>query len=70
MDALAISTPCIKTCVLDPRSGLCLGCGRTGAEIASWAGLEEANRRAIMDGLAARLANARTRAARGRRRQA
>lgn len=43
-----ISTPCVKICVIDPASGLCEGCGRTLEEIARWASLSEAERRAIM----------------------
>ena len=31
-------TPCIKICVVDPLSGLCIGCGRTVAEISALAG--------------------------------
>jgi uncharacterized protein len=51
----APSTPCRRLCRLDPASGLCLGCGRTGAEIAAWAGLGEPARRALMGRLPARL---------------
>jgi predicted Fe-S protein YdhL (DUF1289 family) len=60
------STPCTKVCVIDPRSGLCIGCGRTGDEIAAWPFMPELQRRAIMEGLEARLVAARSRAARGR----
>ena len=31
-----ISSPCVKICVIDPLSALCIGCGRTGDEIARW----------------------------------
>ena len=31
----SIESPCIKVCAVDPRSGLCLGCGRSLAEIAA-----------------------------------
>jgi uncharacterized protein len=31
------SSPCNKTCVLDPDTQLCLGCYRTAAEITDWA---------------------------------
>jgi len=63
----AVSTPCIKTCVVDPRSNLCVGCGRTTAEIAVWGALNEPERRAIMAGLEARLVAARSREARSGR---
>jgi predicted Fe-S protein YdhL (DUF1289 family) len=39
-----ITTPCIKVCVVDGESGLCLGCFRTLGEIAGWAALTEAER--------------------------
>jgi predicted Fe-S protein YdhL (DUF1289 family) len=61
------STPCINVCVLDPLSALCIGCGRTAAEIGAWTTMSEAERIAIMAGLARRLAEARSRAARGGR---
>jgi predicted Fe-S protein YdhL (DUF1289 family) len=51
-----IETPCIKVCVLDPRSGQCSGCGRTLDEIARWGAMSEAERQAIMKALPARLA--------------
>ncbi|MFA6968781.1 DUF1289 domain-containing protein [Bosea sp. (in: a-proteobacteria)] len=44
----AISSPCIKACMLDPVSKLCEGCGRSMAEIARWGSLSEAERLAIM----------------------
>lgn len=49
------SSPCTKICVLDDATGLCRGCGRTRAEIAAWGMMGEAERRAIMAGLDARL---------------
>jgi predicted Fe-S protein YdhL (DUF1289 family) len=51
-----IETPCNKVCVLDAGSGLCIGCGRTAAEIGSWIGLTAEERRRIMAELPARLA--------------
>jgi uncharacterized protein len=33
---------------MDPRSGLCIGCGRTLDEIARWAEMSAQERRAIM----------------------
>jgi predicted Fe-S protein YdhL (DUF1289 family) len=54
MDSAPIATPCIGVCVIDGESGLCLGCQRTLAEIARWAGFSDAARADIMAGLAAR----------------
>lgn len=52
----AISTPCIKLCVLDDETGLCEGCGRTRRELAGWSTYSEAERLRIMGTLDGRLA--------------
>jgi predicted Fe-S protein YdhL (DUF1289 family) len=57
----SIETPCIKICTVDSASGLCLGCGRTLAEIADWSALVPAARRRIMAELPARLTAVRAR---------
>lgn len=44
----AIATPCIKVCVVDGVSGLCLGCYRTLSEIGGWSALSDAEREAVM----------------------
>jgi len=36
MDKAALPSPCISVCQLDAVSGQCMGCFRTGAEIAAW----------------------------------
>lgn len=46
-----IVTPCVKVCVVDGESGLCLGCLRTLDEVARWASLSDADRAAIMAAL-------------------
>jgi predicted Fe-S protein YdhL (DUF1289 family) len=56
MSAAPISSPCVKTCAVSGQTGLCIGCGRTLPEIASWGRLEEPQRRAIMAELPVRLA--------------
>jgi len=50
----AIATPCIKVCVVDGESGLCLGCYRQLSEVAGWARLTDAERARIMAELPAR----------------
>ena len=67
MSAPALSTPCVQVCVIDPLSALCIGCGRTVAEIAAWTAMSEAERGVVMVGLGERLARARSRASRGGR---
>ena len=51
-------TPCIAVCMMDPRTKLCFGCGRTLPEIARWHRMETAERLAVMEGLAALMAEA------------
>jgi predicted Fe-S protein YdhL (DUF1289 family) len=53
---MAIVSPCTKVCTIDPRSGLCWGCGRTLDEIARWGSLDDAERSRIMAELPQRLA--------------
>jgi predicted Fe-S protein YdhL (DUF1289 family) len=43
-----IRTPCVKVCVIDGESSLCLGCYRNLAEVAGWARLGDAERERIM----------------------
>jgi predicted Fe-S protein YdhL (DUF1289 family) len=54
------ASPCVSVCRLDPVTQLCVGCGRTIAEIAAWPGLSEQDRKAIMARLEAARAAART----------
>lgn len=44
----AIATPCIKVCIVDPESSLCLGCYRTLMEIGGWSRLAEDERARLM----------------------
>jgi len=44
--------------MMDPRTNLGFGCGRTLPEIARWHRMESAERRALMAGLPARMAQA------------
>ncbi|HZW15506.1 MAG TPA: DUF1289 domain-containing protein [Brevundimonas sp.] len=59
----SIATPCVKVCIVDGASGLCLGCWRTLSEIGAWSGLSDAERARIMAELPGREAT-------GNRRQA
>lgn len=43
-----IATPCVRVCVIDGQSGLCLGCFRTLREVAGWNALDHAEREALM----------------------
>ena len=55
---MSIETPCIAVCMMDPKSGLCFGCGRTLPEIARWHRIDSVERLAIMATLPARKAAA------------
>ena len=46
-----VDSPCVRVCVLHPAEGLCIGCFRTRDEIAAWATMAPAARRAVMDAL-------------------
>jgi hypothetical protein len=50
-----MDSPCVKICTCDPGTGLCLGCGRTCAEIGAWFSMSDAERRAVMERLPERL---------------
>jgi predicted Fe-S protein YdhL (DUF1289 family) len=56
MQSQPISTPCTKVCAVSGQTGQCIGCGRTLQEIARWGAMDEAERKAIMAELPARLA--------------
>jgi len=49
-------SPCVDVCRLDPRTGWCLGCGRTAAEIGAWVKLSPFRRKRLERELARRVA--------------
>jgi uncharacterized protein len=51
-------TPCIAVCIIDPKTNLCLGCGRTLPEIARWSQMDSAERQAVMAQLSTRMTDA------------
>jgi uncharacterized protein len=51
---LDIPSPCVGICRLDPTTGLCLGCMRTGDEIALWPRASHVQRMQIVEQLRAR----------------
>lgn len=48
---MTVASPCVGTCKLDPVTGWCLGCARTGDEMADWRERTEAERTAIWEAL-------------------
>lgn len=51
-------TPCIAVCMMDPKTGFCLGCGRTLPEVAKWHRIDSAERLSIMATLPQRMRDA------------
>jgi predicted Fe-S protein YdhL (DUF1289 family) len=51
-----VPTPCIGVCQLDEASGLCLGCARTGEEVAAWQEAAPAYKLGVWDELPPRRA--------------
>lgn len=43
-----VPSPCVGLCTLDPDGTLCCGCLRTLDEIAGWAAMSDAERRAVL----------------------
>jgi uncharacterized protein len=50
-----VESPCIKVCQLDPQN-VCVGCGRTLAEIAAWSRMNPEQQRSVCAAAAARVA--------------
>jgi len=55
---MSTETPCIAVCMMDPKTKLCFGCGRTLPEIARWHRMDSAERLTVMGLLPARMADA------------
>ncbi|MFM8376252.1 MAG: DUF1289 domain-containing protein [Phenylobacterium sp.] len=49
-----VRTPCIKVCVVDGESGLCMGCYRRLSEVAGWSRMTPEARDAVMEALPSR----------------
>lgn len=49
-----VESPCVKICVLHRMSGLCIGCYRTGDEIARWSTMSPDERQTLMAELPSR----------------
>ena len=47
-----IPSPCIGICALDEAGAVCVGCGRTLDEIATWGSASAERKRAILERLA------------------
>lgn len=49
-----VTTPCVKVCIVDGPTGLCLGCYRTLQEIGGWSAMTDDRRAEIMSELPTR----------------
>jgi len=49
-----VASPCVALCVIHRESGFCIGCHRTGDEIARWSAMPAAERQALLAALPAR----------------
>ncbi len=56
--AEAVPSPCVQICTLDPAGTLCLGCGRTLAEIGEWASASPERQREIVAAVTKRISRA------------
>jgi predicted Fe-S protein YdhL (DUF1289 family) len=45
---MTIASPCVKICSIEPVSGLCIGCGRSRAEIAGWPRMSDGERADVL----------------------
>ncbi|MEO0652978.1 MAG: DUF1289 domain-containing protein [Planctomycetota bacterium] len=59
---LEVPSPCTHDCRLDEARAVCLGCQRTIDEIVGWRGMNDVQRRAVLERLAAEAAALRARA--------
>jgi predicted Fe-S protein YdhL (DUF1289 family) len=53
---MAIETPCVRVCTLDPALRICIGCGRDLAEIERWSQYSPHERTQVMGRARQRLA--------------
>ncbi|CAM3359158.1 MAG: DUF1289 domain-containing protein [Thalassospira sp.] len=45
---MPVKSPCNGTCLLDQRSGYCMGCYRTGDEIGSWMSMSDGTKKRVI----------------------
>ncbi|HET9510290.1 MAG TPA: DUF1289 domain-containing protein [Sphingomonas sp.] len=55
-EPVRVQSPCVNVCRLDALTGWCVGCGRTGDEIARWTAIGDRDREAVMAALPTRMA--------------
>ena len=50
-----MKSPCINICKIDPKSNICLGCGRNIKEISDWINLDDEEREKLLSNLKKRM---------------
>ncbi len=53
VERVAVESPCVKRCRVDPDTGRCEGCLRSIAEIANWTRMSNERRRRVLKRIAA-----------------
>ncbi|MBS0335573.1 MAG: DUF1289 domain-containing protein [Proteobacteria bacterium] len=51
---MAVQSPCVEVCRMDPAKDVCAGCYRTLDEIARWRDMDDAGREAVLAAVAER----------------
>ena len=57
-EAIKLPSPCISVCQMDDLDGVCVGCYRTRAEIATWSSMSRDDQILLLDILCDRRAEA------------
>ena len=57
-EAIKLPSPCISVCQMDDLDGVCVGCYRTRAEIATWGSMSQDDQILLLDILRDRRARA------------
>ena len=58
LKAIKVPSPCISVCLMDEVDGVCVGCYRTRAEIATWGSMDQDDQILLLDILRDRRAKA------------
>ena len=56
--AIKLPSPCVSVCQIDALDGVCVGCYRTRAEIATWGSMDQDDQMLLLDILRDRRAKA------------
>ena len=57
-ETIKVPSPCVSICQMDAQDGVCVGCYRTRAEIATWSSMDPDDQMLLLDILRDRRAEA------------